>query len=324
MIMLIGKIRKFHQKGRNMDLVLGADSMIGQQVCKLLPNCRQISHKHYDLRDFSSCQDAFDNLPLNEFNKIWHFAGYNGGIGFNLKNPADIYYNTSAINLNVLRCCQQLKVDKLVTVIASCSYPDLGEKILEEKDLWDGLPNESVECHGLAKRTLHAYSRQLYKQYGLKTVNTILTNCYGPGDRFDVSRTKVVGAVVKKLCDAKLNNDREVTFFGTGRPKRELMYCQDAARCLVELSKNYDDYMNPVNVGSDEELEIGELVYLVARLVEYTGEILWDTNKPDGQMRKKLDTSKMKKYIDIDMTSIKDGLKNTIKYYQDKGRFLDR
>lgn len=295
--------------------------MIGQQICKIIPNCVEVSHKTTDLRNINECYELFKN---HQYETVYHLAGHNGGIEYNRLYPADIYYNTTQINLNILKCCQLFEVKKVINVIASCSYPDLGNKFLEEGMFNQGACNPTVEAHGYAKRILLHYSRQLYKQYGLKSVNCVLTNCYGPGDRFDLMRTKVVGATIKKLCDAKLNNLQSVTFFGSGMPFREIMFCKDAAACLVKIGDVYDNYMEPVNIGSDQEISIRDLVMTVANLCEYTGEIVWDTSKPDGQMRKKLDTNKMKRYISHKMTPLEDGLKETIEYYLKVGKYLDR
>ena len=172
-----------------MQLILGSESMIGRQLGAMLPHCVGISHQYYDLTNMDSCYDAFRTF---QFKTVYHLAGYNGGISLNLAKPADIFHTTSLINLNVLKCCQLFKVEKVVNVLASCSYPDLGNKFLEEGDIFSGVCNPTVECHGMAKRLLLTYSRQLHKQFGIKTVNAILTNCYGPGDRFNLDRTKLV------------------------------------------------------------------------------------------------------------------------------------
>lgn len=304
-----------------MNLILGSSSMIGKQLCELVPDSIGIQHIYYDLTDLPSCYEIFKEY---NFETVYHLAGYNGGISLNLAKPADIFYTTSQINLNVLRCAQLFNVKRIVNVLASCSYPNLGNQFLRECDLFHGWPDPTVEPHGLAKRILLAYSRQLHKQYGLNTINAILTNCYGPGDRFNLSRTKVVGAAVRRICDAKRDNLPSVTFLGTGKPLREIMYCKDAASCLVKLAANYTDYMNPVNLGSNQEISIYDLAYKIKDLVGYNGEILWDESKPDGQMRKKLDTLKMSQWISHEMTPLDEGLQNTIKYYQEVGQYLDR
>ena len=304
-----------------MNLILGCDSMIGKQLCNIVPYAVGISHKHYDLTKMESCYEAFRSYKIAN---VYHLAGLNGGISMNIERPADIFYTTSQINLNVLKCCELFKVNKVISVLASCSYPDRGNQFLSEADLWQGSPNDTVECHGLAKRMLHAYSRQLHKQFKIKTICAILTNCYGPGDRFDLNRTKVVGAIVKKVCDAKINGAPSITCFGTGAPLREIMHCRDAAKCLYAIENTYKDYLNPINIGSDQEISIKDLVEIVKRLVGYDGEVIWDTSKPDGQMRKKLSTFKMKQYVDHKMIPLETGLEETIDYYMDIGRYLER
>jgi GDP-L-fucose synthase len=200
----------------------------------------------------------------------------------------------------------------------------MGNKFLEESDLWNGPSDQTVSSHGHAKRMIDEYGRQLFRQYGLKVIRPIITNLYGPGDRFDLTRTKLVGAAIRRLCDAERDKVPTVTFYGTGKPLREIMYCRDAASCLIQLAEKYDDYSSPINVGSDQEISVFDLVYIVKDIVGYNGEIIWDTSKPDGQMRKKLSTVKMKKWINHKMTNMIEGLKNTVKYYEEVGQYLDR
>lgn len=304
------------------DIVLGSSSMIGEQLRKILGNSAlYFSHDDFDFTDLEDCFFAF--YP-HKINRVFSLSGLNGGIEFNKLYPFDIYYTTSQINLNILKCCEKYRPNKLITIVASCAYPDMGNKFLREDNIFQGECHPSVESHGYAKRMFYAGARQLYKQYGVKTINTALTNCYGPGDRFDLSRTKVVGAAVKRICDAMIGKSRSVQFFGSGKPQREIMHCRDAAECLVKLSESYDDYLELVNIGSDQEITIYDLVMTIKELVGYNGEIIWDTSKTDGQMRKKLDSNKMKKYISHEMIPLKDGLKETIDYYLNTGRFLRR
>ena len=309
-------------------IVFGGSSMIGTELCDFLSlQDNKFFKSPADLINQEEVISEFQNNIFHGYKyNIYMLAGYNGGISFNREYPADIYYKTVMMNMNILQqcCAYRENINKVVTVLASCSYPDFGETVLEEDMIEQGLPNETVECHGLAKRTILQYSRQLYKQYGMKIVNTILTNCYGPGDRFDVNRTKVVGAVVKKICDAKFNDLKSVTFFGTGKPKREIMFCRDAAQALYDIGQTYDDFPNPVNIASDQEISIRDLVSKVCSIVGYDGDIVWNTLYPDGQMRKKLSTEKMKKYINTNITPLEIGLTETIRYYMNIGRFLDK
>ncbi len=302
-----------------MDIILGADSMIGNHLQKLLPDAVKITHKTHDLLSLDDCRKAFSCRPEN----VYNLSGFNGGLPFNLTFPADIYYQSTQMNLNILKCCEEFKVNKAISIISACSYPDSGVH-LEEDELLRGHPNYTVECHGFAKRVIYEYSRQLYKQYKVKSISAVLTNSYGPYDRFDLQRTKVVGAAVRKICDADLKGEGSITFFGTGAPVRELMYAGDAAKALKTLMLGYEDYLNPVNIGSDQMISIFDLVNLITDIVGYKGEIKWDTSKPDGQAFRKLSTDKMKDYVRFEMTPLADGLRETIDYYMSTGRFLNR
>ncbi len=302
-----------------MDMIIGAESMIGTHLSKILPNAVRITHKTHDLLSLKECRDAFSCRPDN----IYNLSGFNGGLPFNVEYPFDIYYQSSQMNLNIFKCCQEFKVNKVLGIISACSYPDSGIE-LEEKDLLKEYPNVYVECHGFAKRNIYECNRQLFKQYGIKGISAVLTNSYGPRDRFDLRRTKVVGAAVKKICLAKLAGEKSITFFGTGTPVRELMYAGDAAKAISTIMDTYADYLNPINIGSEQLISIYDLVNLIARLAQYEGKIEWDRSRPDGQMLRRLSTKKMREYVNFEMTPLETGLKNTIEYFLNIGRFLDR
>jgi nucleoside-diphosphate-sugar epimerase len=305
------------------NLILCAHSMVGRALTKILPNVYKITHDSHNLLSLDECRDAFYSAGVNESTVIYNLSGYNGSIIYNLKYPYDIFYQSTQMNLNILECCRLFKPKKVINIISACSYPDT-PFAMKEEDLFNGLPNQTVECHGFAKRILLEMSRQAYKQYELKSICTILTNLFGDGDRFNLERTKVVGAVIRKIWEAERDNEPSITFRGTGSPVRELMYAGDAAHCLVQIANSYDDYLNPINIGSDQTISILEIVNTVADLIGYRGNIIWNTNESDGQAYRKLDTSKMKRYVNHKMTPFIDGLKKTIEYYEEKGRFLDR
>ena len=303
-----------------MNLILGSTSMLGKHISKILPD--SISPQYTDLMNLQACRDIFQ-LHSDSDTVVYNLLGYNGNIGMNIREPADIFYRSTQLNINVLKCSQAFGVKKVINVVSACCYPDTSYEMKEE-DLFNGLPNETVECHGFAKRILLEYSRQLNKQYKTNSVCAILTNCYGDFDRFDLNRTKVIGAAVKKICDAKLNGDKTVTFWGTGKPVRELIYAGDAAKCLVELAEKYEDPLNPINISSDNPLSIREMVDIIKDEVNYQGEVVWDLSKPDGQAYRKLNTEKMKKFISHRMTPFRIGIQNTVRYYMETGRYLDR
>lgn len=294
--------------------------MLGNHLASLLPQARRVTHEVYDLMNMIDCRQVFENSPRH----VYNLSGMNGGLPWNQAEPAEIFYQSTQMNLNILTCCQQYGVEKVINVISACSYPDNGKTILKEEELFDGPPSLSTECHGYAKRVLLEYSRQLYKQYGLNSVCVILTNCYGDYDRFDLRRTKVVGATIRRLWDAKHNNLPSVTFYGDGSPVRELMYAGDAVLALKLMMDCHDDPMSPINVGSGQTISIFDLVYKVKELIGYEGEILWNTEKINGQQYRHLCTDKMNRMISMTMTPLEEGLKKAIRYYERKGRFLDR
>jgi len=192
------------------------------------------------------------------------------------------------------------------------------DKTLEEKDLHSGPPNSSIESHGYAKRVLDIYSRQLRKQYGLNAINCILQNMYGPEDSLDLSKTKVVMSLVKRFLEAKRSNNDNVELWGSGRALRQFLYVKDAAEILVKLLQEYEEE-DPINVSPDEEVSIKELAETIRGLTGFNGDIIWDKTKGDGQLRKRLDNSKLKKYIDYNFTPLKVGLRETIEWYKNLG-----
>jgi GDP-L-fucose synthase len=298
-------------------LVTGANSMIGENVCKALAKRKvklfKTIHNQVDLLSKEATYNWF-NHASPEY--VIHLATYSGNVQFNQKYPADTFYNTTQIGLNVLKACQDYQVKKVVSIISSCAIADLGDKILEESDLWKGLPNYSIESHGFAKRMLDAYSRQLSKQYDIDAVTCILNNSYGPGDSLDLNKCKVVGSLIKRFVDAHRNKLDEVVCWGSGRPLREFIYCKDAGEAIVQTLERYNDPMLPLNITSDEEVSIRELTEMIVELTGYTGKVTWDTTKTDGQLRKKLSSVRMHGYLDFPITPIKEALKETIEWYE--------
>lgn len=299
-------------------LVTGANSMIGRQVIELAKDKYEVlpaTHQAWDLTCPYETQAMFQMRP----DYVIHLAGYNGGIEFNRMYPDEIFEKTVKMAINVLSCCRDFKVIKTLSVLASCSYPNNSSDLpMSEEQLWTGLPNASVECHGLAKRILDAYSRQLCKT-GTPCYCAILNNSFGPFDRFDPLRGKVVSALIKRFVDAERNGLPEVICWGTGAPLREFIYCRDAAACLLQALDKYDE-PGPINISSGDEISIKELTELIVELTGYNGKVVWDSSKPDGQMRKSLDITKMNRHIKHQFTDIKEALKETIEWYYENNQ----
>jgi GDP-L-fucose synthase len=293
---------------------------------------------HADGRGDAVC-DLTDPAATNELfawarpKVAFHLAGFNGGIEFNGRFPADIFRQNTMMALNVLdaatRCSSTKKV---VSVVASCAYPTdeyvchpdtdcNGEAIyskgrretMVEDHFFDGPPHPSVACHGLAKRTLQAASSFYHTQYGLNAVCACPTTLYGPGDSWDPERTKVVGAMIRRFAEAKASGASKVICWGSGRPLRDLLYVRDAAKLLLDTMLLYNDSTMPLNLAVEQEVSVADLAKLVAKVTGYDGNILWDAQRPDGQMRKRLDTTRMRSLLrPLVPTPLESGLTQTL------------
>ena len=252
-----------------------------------------------------------------------HAAGFNGGIQYNLNYPARILQANTVMGLNVHEACRITEVKKVVSIMSSCAYPDTGMELLNEKDFWNGPPNKTIKSHGIAKRILQAACESYKKQYNLNAVTVCVTNLYGEYDTFNLERTKVVGALIRKVFDAKLGKTDFVECLGTGKPMREFMYARDAAEGVVQALEKYEDSFEPLNIGTGNEISIKELIEKIVSIAEFEGEVRWDTSKPDGQMKKLLDVTKMKQILDLEPVSIDEGLTRTINWYSNHKTIAD-
>lgn len=293
-------------------LVTGSSGFLGSHVVEELgknPNILVFGNgttkRKYDLRDEEQTRALFNDTKPDI---VVHCAGLQGGIGFNKSNPVQLFIDNTQMALNVTKLCHERNVQKLLSILPSCSYPD-GEE-LQESCYWDSLPNPSVESHGLAKRNLMALTRAYDKQYKSPFVCVALTNLFGPRDTFDTDDAKVVGRVISKVAHAKRNGDKEVVFWGTGKPLREFMFVEDAAKAIVTASWLHNDPTQPLNIGVRQEFSIKELVDSVVMYLGYEGKVVWDTTKGDGQMRKYL-----VKTVDFETTPFTVALSKTIEWY---------
>lgn len=261
-------------------------------------------------------------LRFYEPDYVYHLAGYNGSIKTNLDFPADIFYRNTLMGLNVLRACAEWKVKKVVSVVASCSYSDEtfddGEPgVMREPWFLDGRPHESVACHGFAKRNLQIASEFYHTQYGLNAVCACPTTLYGPGDRFDPERSKVMGGLIRKFVQAADSGQDKVELWGTGVAQREFLFVRDAAELLIRTMQHYDKPWLPINLGTGQEYTIRELAEWIAKLAGFKGSIEWDPSYPDGQLRKRLCTRLMRKHLGFFVpTPIEQGILETIQYFR--------
>jgi nucleoside-diphosphate-sugar epimerase len=305
-------------------LVTGGAGFLGSHIVDYLKSCGADVHiPRSQWADFTKYDKTLNYFMFNRPEYVIHCAGFNGGIEFNRRYGADILFNNSQMALNIHKAAHKSGVKKIVSVITSCAYPDNGAEVIPESSLWEGLPNDTIRGHGIAKRMLQACSEQYHQQYGLDAVTVALTNLYGPRDTFNLVRTKVVGAVINKLVTAKMTG-KVPEFWGTGSSRREFMYVEDAAQAVVQALFKYEDHGQPLNIGVGDDMSIKSLVDKTCLEIGYDGYITWLISKGDGQMKKLLDTSRMRDLLDVELTPFSDGLSKTIEWYKENKEEADK
>jgi GDP-L-fucose synthase len=246
---------------------------------------------------------------------VIHSAAYYGGIGFNQLYPGRIFYDNLVMGANVMEAARQCQAEKFVTIGTACSYPGYLEGELKEQDLWNGAPHESVINYGLTKKMMAIQGWAYKKQWGFNAIHLILTNLYGPRDTFHIDRAHVVSALIKKFIEAKQLGAEQVEIWGTGKPVREFLYVDDCADAIVRAAEVYDDAA-PLNIGCGKGTSIRELVDHVQQVTGYEGELFWNTAKPDGQMKKILNVSRMRSVLRwTPATGLRQGLSKTVAWY---------
>lgn len=246
---------------------------------------------------------------------VIHLAARVGGIGANREHPAEFFYDNLMMGVQLIHEAWKAKVDKFVAVGTVCAYPKHTPVPFHEEDLWNGYPEETNAPYGLAKKMLLVQSQTYREQYGFNSIFLLPVNLYGPGDNFDPASSHVIPALIKKFVEAKGRGDKEVVAWGDGSPTREFLYVDDAAEGIVLAARDYNG-AEPVNIGSSFEISIRDLTETIAELVGFQGSVVWDTSKPNGQPRRKLDTSRAETGFGFRAsTPFREGLLNTINWY---------
>jgi len=255
---------------------------------------------------------------------VIHGAANYGGIGYNQLCPGTIFYENLVMGANAMEAARQCKVDKFVAIGTACSYPGYLEGELREDTLWDGPPHESVINYGLTKKMMAIQGWAYKKQFGFRSIHLILTNLYGPRDSFHPDRSHVVSALIRKFVEAKMEGQADVEIWGTGKPIREFLYVEDCADAILRAAEVYDETV-PLNIGSGRGTSIRELVACIQELTGFRGGIRWNTSKPDGQMRKVLDVTRMSNVLKwAPPTELQSGLRRTIEWYEANKEEADR
>jgi GDP-L-fucose synthase len=263
-----------------------------------------------DLRSREVCERIAKEADI-----IIHAAGDVGGIGYNRENPATLFYDNLIMGVQLIEEARKAKVQKFVAIGTICAYPKLTPIPFKEEDLWNGYPEETNAPYGIAKKVMLVQSQSYRDQYDFNSIFLLPVNLYGPRDNFNPESSHVIPALIRKFIDAKERGDHHVIVWGTGKATREFLYVEDCAEAILKASEKYNK-SDPVNLGSSFEISIKDLAELIKKIVGFEGEIVWDSTKPDGQPRRKLDTTKAEKEFGFrSKTNFKEGLKKTIDWY---------
>lgn len=269
----------------------------------------------YDLRDHEA---VINLLEISNPDVIIHMAAVVGGIGANRVRPAEFFYDNLMMGAQLMHEAWQAGVKRFVTVGTVCAYPKFTPVPFKEDDIWNGYPEETNAPYGLAKKMLLVQGKAYHEQYGFDAIFLLPTNLYGPGDNFDPRTSHVIPALIKKFVDAIQNGDNEVVVWGDGSPTREFLYVTDAAEGILLATEHYHS-TEPVNIGSSYEISIKKLAEMIAKQVGFTGDIVWDASKPNGQPRRKLDTTRAEQAFGFkSQVSFEEGLHKTIDWYMQR------
>jgi GDP-L-fucose synthase len=299
-------------------MVTGGAGFLGQAVVEDLRSrgCAHITvprSRDYDLTDASAIDALFRSVRPE---LVFHLAAVVGGIGANRDNPGRFFYENAIMGIQLIEYARRYAVEKTVVVGTVCAYPKFAPVPFKEETLWDGYPEETNAPYGIAKKALLVQCQAYRAQYGMNAIYLLPVNLYGPRDNFDPRSSHVIPALVRKAVEARDAEAEELVVWGDGSATREFLYVDDAARGIVAAAERYDGEQ-PVNVGSGEELSIRELVGLITELVGFGGRIVWDTTKPNGQPRRKLDTTRAEREFGWRAgMSLRDGLRRTIDWYE--------
>jgi len=268
----------------------------------------------YDFVTIDACRRLYKDVKPDI---VVHLAAKVGGIGANRENPGSFFYDNLMMGVQLIEEGRLYGLNKFVALGTICAYPKFTPVPFKEEELWNGYPEETNAPYGLAKKMLLVQSQAYRAQYGFNSIYLLPVNLYGPRDNFDPSSSHVIPALIKKCFDAIDAGDKSITVWGTGKATREFLYVEDAAEGIVLATERYEK-SEPVNLGAGFEISIKDLVTLIVRLTGFTGELVWDSTKPDGQPRRCLDTTAAERLFDFRAkTRFEEGLKKTIDWYKE-------
>jgi GDP-L-fucose synthase len=295
-------------------LVTGGHGFLGKWVVAALREKNADvwcpSHKNFDLLEPRGMDIQ---LMSNKVEIVIHLAAVVGGIGANMESPGRFFYENLQMGLNLIESSRLVGVKKFVQVGTICSYPKYCPTPFKEESIWDGYPEETNAPYGIAKKALMVMLQSYRQQYGFNGITLIPVNMYGPGDNFNPRSSHVIPALIKRFIEAKKQNLPKVTVWGTGKVTREFLHVKDAAEAIVIATEKYDK-PEPINLGTSDEIFIDTLASMIGDYVGYEGKIVFDSLKPDGQPKRKVDASRAKRDLGwVSRISLESGLQQVIR-----------
>jgi len=323
----VARVKNARKSGKNVILkdkrivVTGGHGFLGKVVCRKLKSTEAIviplsrSSEGYD---FTNLKDVKDMYNLVKPDIVIHLAAEVGGIGANQRNPGRFFFANLQMGMHLIEEGRKHGLDKFVQIGTVCSYPKETPVPFDEYDLWNGYPERTNAPYGIAKKALLTMLQSYREQYNFNGIYLIPSNLYGPGDNFDLETCHVIPALIKKMVYAKEFNHAVVDVWGNGSATREFLYVDDCANAIVKATKSFDGYGGfPINIGTGKEINITNVVKKIKELVGYKGDIIWDTIKPNGQMRRCLNVEKAEDYFRFKaQTDLDTGLKYTVDWYE--------
>jgi GDP-L-fucose synthase len=299
-------------------LVTGGAGFVGAVVMRKLAergyqNVATFRRSQYDLTREADVERLYnDHKP----DVVVHLAAEVGGIGANRDNPGRYFFANMAMGLHLIEAARRHGLRKFVQTGTICAYPNLTPVPFKEEDLWNGYPEVTNAPYGIAKKALLVMCQSYRQQYGLDAIYLLPVNLYGPGDNFDLHTSHVIPALIRKCVEARDRGDAQITAWGTGKASREFLYVDDCAEGLLAAMEKYDS-PEPMNLGNGREVTIRQLTEMIAHLSGFTGQIVWDASKPDGQPRRCLDVHRAAEAIAFRAKMpLEQGLRTTIEWFE--------
>ncbi len=298
--------------------VTGGAGFLGSFVTEKLRQrgAQDVFIPHYEQYDLVKPQDVDRLLDDARPEVIIHLAAHVGGIGANRLHPAEFFYDNLMMGVQLMHQAWKRGVEKFVALGTVCAYPKFTPVPFREDDLWNGYPEETNAPYGLAKKMLLVQAQAYRQQYGFNAIFLLPVNLYGPRDNFDLQSSHVIPALIRKCIEAQESGQTTVEVWGDGSPTREFLYVEDAAEGILLATELYDG-SDPVNLGSGFEISIRDLAELIRRLTGFEGRLVWNTDQPNGQPRRALDTRRAEQYFGFKaVTNFEEGLRRTIDWYR--------